>query len=916
MPIKFDFVSPGVELREVDRSQLDPVPEEDGIVIIGRTRQGPAMTPVKVDSLQDYYDVFGTPIDGAQTNDPWREGNTSAPSYASYAAQAYLAAGVGPVKFVRLLGQEADGATGTKAGWNIPSSPSTATANNVGAYGIFVAKSGSATQDASLAAVVYVTGSSVALTGTTAFGSVKEGAGILFQSSNDSSFTLQISSSADLVKKGFSLNPSDSDYIRNILTTDATLLEASTNYTAGVDEKLFLGETFDIDTSYLVGAGTGATYAFVAELKSGSAGWGDHQQQMTASKTGWIIGAKTEEKKLFRLCSLHEGTEFQKNYNVEVSNISLPSTRNGNTASFTVKVLRGKTVVETFSNVNFDKNSANYIAKKIGDYYQEWDDTNRKYTQVGMYPNNSNYVRVELGNRVSKGDVPLGFLLPRAPATNSITSGSAGSNQTWFITSGSSQPDLSQKDNLDKQISDMPTGYNMTVEFPLFNLTKENRTPSGTNYAPTAVFGYAPYRKSITSVSYDASHSDYCLFNGFNKDPHLAVSDANSQAAEVFSLEDIKQEGALDLYFYENGSFDATTSYVAVNGLDALINTKGIKRFRVPFFGGFDGVDILKADPFSNTRLASGTESNNYAVYTLNKAIDIVEDKDLIRYDLISMPGVINNALNTKLVDMVTERADALAIIDREGIFQPDTDNNGTEQPASRTSVISNLKSSTIDSSYAATYFPNVKVRDTANAAGTILNMPPSVAAIGAIAASERISDHPWFAPAGFNRGGLSTLGGVGGPSVVNTVEHLTKDNRDDLYEVNINPIAKFPATDDIVIFGQKTLQTQPSALDRINVRRLLIYLKKRIGDIADTILFDNNIQATWNRFKSRAEVVLAEAKGEGGLTDYKLVLDETTTTPDLIDQNILYAQVFIKPARAIEFIAIDFVITNTGVEF
>ena len=167
----------------------------------------------------------------------------------------------------------------------------------------------------------------------------------------------------------------------------------------------------------------------------------------------------------------------------------------------------------------------------------------------------------------------------------------------------------------------------------------------------------------------------------------------------------------------------------------------------MPFFGGFDGVDIFKADPFSNTRLASGTESNNYAVYTLNKAIDIVEDKDLIRYDLISMPGVINNALNTKLVDMVTERADALAIIDREGIFQPDTDNNGTEQLASRTSVISNLKSSTIDSSYAATYFPNVRVRDTANTAGTILIMPPSVAAIGAIAASERISDQPWFAP-------------------------------------------------------------------------------------------------------------------------------------------------------------------------
>jgi phage tail sheath protein FI len=335
----------------------------------------------------------------------------------------------------------------------------------------------------------------------------------------------------------------------------------------------------------------------------------------------------------------------------------------------------------------------------------------------------------------------------------------------------------------------------------------------------------------------------------------------------------------------------------------------------MPFFGGFDGIDIKKADPFSNTNLSSGTETSNYVVYSLNKAIDIVSDKDIIRYDLISMPGVINHSLNTKLVNMVTERGDALAIIDREGIFQPDTDNNGTEQAASLTTVISKMKTDVIDSSYGAAYFPNVRVKDTVNPAGNILVMPPSVAAIGAIGASEAASQ-PWFAPAGFNRGGLSTLGGVGGPSVVGTVEHLTKDDRDDLYEVSLNPIARFPATSDIVIFGQKTLQTQMSALDRINVRRLMIYLKKQIGDIADTILFDANIQATWNRFKSRAEVVLAQAKSEGGITEYKLVLDETTTTPDLIDRNILYAQVFIKPARAIEFIAIDFVITNTGVEF
>jgi len=192
---------------------------------------------------------------------------------------------------------------------------------------------------------------------------------------------------------------------------------------------------------------------------------------------------------------------------------------------------------------------------------------------------------------------------------------------------------------------------------------------------------------------------------------------------------------------------------------------------------------------------------------------------------------------------------------------------------------------------------------------------PPSVAAIGAIARSEAISE-PWFAPAGFNRGGIRQLGGVKGPQCVGTWEHLTKDNRDDLYAANVNPIARFPAINEIVIFGQKTLQQTPSALDRINVRRLMIYLKKSIKNIADTILFDQNVNTTWLRFRGEADRVLSSVQTRLGLTEYKVVLDKTTTTPDLIDRNILYAKIFVKPARSIEFIAVDFIITRTGVEF
>ena len=145
--------------------------------------------------------------------------------------------------------------------------------------------------------------------------------------------------------------------------------------------------------------------------------------------------------------------------------------------------------------------------------------------------------------------------------------------------------------------------------------------------------------------------------------------------------------------------------------------------------------------------------------------------------------------------------------------------------------------------------------------------------------------------------------------------ERLVSKDRDKLYEANINPIAQFPA-EGIVIFGQKTLQVLPSALDRINVRRLLIYVKRQISRIAATLLFDQNVASTWNRFLGQAEPLLADVQARLGLEDYKLVLDSSTTTADLIDRNIMYAQVFLKPTRAIEFIAIDFTITDSGASF
>ena len=184
--------------------------------------------------------------------------------------------------------------------------------------------------------------------------------------------------------------------------------------------------------------------------------------------------------------------------------------------------------------------------------------------------------------------------------------------------------------------------------------------------------------------------------------------------------------------------------------------------------------------------------------------------------------------------------------------------------------------------------------------------------ALGTFASSDAQSA-PWFAPAGFTRGGLSE--GSSGLSVVGVTHKFTSRDRDDLYDVDVNPIASFPA-EGIVIFGQKTLQAFDSAVDRINVRRLMIFVKKRVSFIASRLLFDNNVEATWNRFKSQVEPLLGSIRSGGGLSDFRVVLDETTTTPDLVDRNIMYAKIFLKPARAIEFIAIDFVITRSGASF
>ena len=369
------------------------------------------------------------------------------------------------------------------------------------------------------------------------------------------------------------------------------------------------------------------------------------------------------------------------------------------------------------------------------------------------------------------------------------------------------------------------------------------------------------------------------------------------------------------------GGRRAGNSCTAVTGSYTGILDRGFDRFTMPMYGGFDGFNILERNPFNDTRALGGTDDSkdtkDYPMYyTLVKAVDSVADVDQININMAAIPGVSDRQTTNKLLSMAEERKDTLAIIDLESGYLPVTEGSTAgpvafnDRRGSSANTVTDIKDRDLNTSYGCAYYPWVQINDTA--ASTRVWVPPSTVALGVMASSAARAEL-WFAPAGFNRGGLNN--GNAGLNVINVIEKLTAKQRDNLYEVNINPIASFPS-EGIVVFGQKTLQATPSALDRINVRRLMIYLRKQITIISNGILFDPNVQITWNRFINRVDPFLSSIQQRFGLSDYRVILDANTTTPDLVDRNIMYAKILLKPTRAIEFIALDFVITRSGVEF
>jgi len=323
------------------------------------------------------------------------------------------------------------------------------------------------------------------------------------------------------------------------------------------------------------------------------------------------------------------------------------------------------------------------------------------------------------------------------------------------------------------------------------------------------------------------------------------------------------------------------------------------KKFLVPFQGGFDGyepnrvVNVGSAIVAGNNQGFDMTSATAAGTVAYRKAIDAVSNPDEFDINMIALPGVINrlhSSVTTYAKDMCEDRLDCFYVMDAGGYSD------------SITTVNNSLTS--FDSNYVATYHPWVKILDTDK--NKPVWVPPSVVLPGVIAFNDAVGAE-WYAPAGLNRGGL--------PNVIEVKTRLTHAERDTLYEGRINPIATFPGQG-ATVFGQKTLQAKPSALDRINVRRLLIAVKKYIASSTRYLVFENNTAATRNRFLSIVNPYLESIQQRNGLYAFKVVMDDTNNTPDVIDRNIMVGEIYLQPTKTAEFIVLDFNILPTGAAF
>ena len=842
-----NIISPGVFTRENDLSFLPQGIGQIGAAIVGPTVKGPAFVPtVILRGFNEYEARFGS-----YSND----------TYVPLTVRNYLR-NAGTVTVVRVLGS---------GGYSIQESGLKALV--ITGSGDFTGSSDYANVDGKVLAVLHPSKNDDATADANSFdvstssilalsGSTEITAMVPFNTKRDGfgdTFCLKLNGAGFSTTKevSASLNPSSPNYIKKALGADENNSRSGSNTYADTAYPYLCFREFStnidtLTTASSTAAGLSASVSMIplpahtwngGTNNSGFAEGYDHAATpMIQSGFNDASGTVTD---LFRVHKIADGTQTNMDCKISILNLKEPSD------------IDGEEQYSTFS----------LQVRKFGDKDKS-PGVLEQYDGLNLNPDSPNYISRVIGDRYAEYNTDLQKVIIFGDYPNK--SQYIRIEVMADVDNGATSPKLSPRGfaaPLDPIVSE---SGGTTVSILPGYVTKSEQTLNGV-YSKKAYLGFDFSKKDNDYFCYPIPNKTIANSTGkFNVDAH------NGHPSALWT-----------------GSLSASIDQAQASGPNA-----DQVKFSVPFQGGFDGIGphiVKRTGEFITDSNMQGYDlrSGKSGSAGYQKALDILENQDEYDINMLALPGVIHRLHSTVTIaaqTLVEDRADCFYVMDLTTVNDKHTE------------AVS--QASGIDTNYAASYYPWVKILDPSK--NKPVFVPPSVIVPGAIAQSDRIAAE-WFAPAGLNRGVLG--------NVIEARTRLSQAERDVLYEGKVNPIATFPRTG-VCIWGQKTLQARPTALDRINVRRLLIEVKKFIASSSRYLVFEQNTVQTRNRFLNIANPYLESIQQRQGLFAFRVQMDESNNTPDEIDRNRLIGAIFLQPTRTAEFIILDFNILPTGATF
>lgn len=666
----------------------------------------------------------------------------------------------------------------------------------------------------------------------------------------------------------------------------------------------------------------------------------------------WVISQNFggDYANLFRFHALTDGVSGNDLFKISIMNIQ-PSTATQPFGSFDVLVRsitdsdQSMKIIEAFTNCNLDPNSPNYIARKIGTVFQlfnfEAPEDEQKTLSFGDFGNVSRYVRVELADGVENGDVsntavPFGFRGIQHLVT-------AGSSSLYNIRHGDLlrpsnpyfdssvlgayplyrcvQPPVPMRANIKKSAASSGVDTNLFWGIQFQKLASPTDPNSSLQLNPS-ISSFAKFYPGDP----DSSYVQFAVYDNADAATTTAswILDSDRFNYNLFSLEKVKvvtgsnglpstsTANLLNWAYVRTGSIPAVeatkTRALTVDDLNGNATVQALAKFSFYVERGWDGVNMFNSDQAFLKNAAISQEitqttrglTSGPTVQSYMKALNLVADVNDLDVQIMAMPGVrVPYVTDTGINVVENDRFDCFYIMDTEQYDTLGNNLTGSYSSVSVNQTAQNFVTRGVNSSFAATYFPDVNIKVDN---GTVYEkMPASIAALGAYAKNDFVGQ-PFNAPAGYNRGTLA--------NVSSFATSLSQGNADTLYVARINPMLSKPGVGP-VIWGQKTLLNSESLLNRVNVRRLMIAIRRDIRKVAARFIFEPAREATLNAFNQAVQPILQRYQAAGGLEKYKISIDTTTTTQADLDNKTIKGKIFVVPTTAIEFVSLDFVVSN-----